>query len=284
MPYARFPLALTLVLVIVLLVGMTGQGQAQFVVYDDFSSGVIFPVKWYGSSIDGNSDGPSAEIIRRIEGGQLHLSVTSYGNNHSDSGTINNRVDLRLKDLGTAGGSGFITAIKTTVTVLAAKSQNCAANTGTGNVRAQIVGFFFNDGTGPAGMPLDRTGNIGAFINIQKQSDGAQQFVAGLFRCSDSGCGTTTAVGTNVTFTTTWAVNEPLNVNLTWKEGTGKFVFTAKGETHDFFYPVGLVNAGPPLNDFKGLRVSNFVENCNGVYKKGIMDALFDDVQVKRQP
>ena len=87
-----------------------------------------------------------------------------------------------------------------------------------------------------------------------------------------------------MTFTATWAVNEVVNVKVVWNEAAGKFSFAAKGETHDVFYPVGVVDNGPPLNDFKALRVSNFVENCNGAYKKGRMDALFDDFQVKRQP
>jgi hypothetical protein len=73
-------------------------------------------------------------------------------------------------------------------------------------------------------------------------------------------------------------------VRIVWREAAGKFRFVANGEVRDVFYPVGITAAGPPVRDFKQLDVRNFVENCTKKRKRAVMDALFDDVQVERQP
>ena len=41
---------------------LAGPGHAQFVLYDDFGSGVIDPVKWNSSSAEGSFNGIAAKI------------------------------------------------------------------------------------------------------------------------------------------------------------------------------------------------------------------------------
>jgi hypothetical protein len=262
---------------------MTEQGHAQFVLYDDFSSGVIDPSMWYGDSTGGNFNAPMTEMLRQIDNGQLHLATTSYGNNQSDTGTVTSRVHLKMKQLGANGGTGFITGIKANITMLDAKIGKCGPNTATGQARGHMSGIFFYDGT-PAGTN-DRTGSIGAFFNMVKHAPpiNGQTFVGGMFRCADASCSTTPTIA-STTFTATWVVGETVTAKLLWNKAAGKFTFTVKGETLDLFYPSGLADNGPAVFDTKSLQATNIVENCEGVYKKGISDVLFDNVQVRRQP
>jgi len=254
-----------------------------FVLYDDFSSGIIDPAKWYGSSVDGNFSGPMAEMSRRIEGGQLRLMMTNYGNTLSDSGTTTGRIDLRPKLTGVLGGPGFIVGMQANATILASRIQKCGANTSTGGARAQMLGFFFNDGTSTG--PDDRTGNIIGFINMQKNAPPLdnQVITAGISRCLIASCEQSTTLASQ-TFDATWALNETVTLRLVWKKANGKFTFVAKGETHDIFYPGGLIDSGPPITSFNALRASNFVENCAVGYKKGVTDVVFDGFSVRRQP
>jgi hypothetical protein len=290
MRHPRAPLALTLVLVIGLLVGLPEMGHAEFVLYDDFSAG-IDPAKWYGSSIDGNSDTPSTEVVRRVENGKLHLSITSYGNNHSGTGTPSNRVDLRPKLLGTRGGPGYITGMKVNMTVLGVKAQGCGPDNPQEQfisaARAQMLGFFFHDGT-PIAPTNDRTGTIGFSVALVKlaPSDytGLNQITGNMFRCLDAGCNSSTVIGNLIVFQSSWVPGEVVPIKLTWDNTGGrKFVVVAKGEKQVFPYPDALLDVGPAPVDFKALRVQNNIENCPTGYRKGVMDVLFDEFMVRRQ-
>lgn len=255
-----------------------------FELYDDFSSGTIDPAKWYGSSVDGNFSGPIAEMSRRIESGQLRLMMTNYGNTLSNSGTTTGRIDLRPKLTGVLGGPGFIVGMQVNATILASRIQNCGANTATGGARAQVLGFFFNDGTSTG--PEDRTGNIIGFISMQRNAGplSNQAFIAGISRCLIASCDQSTTLASE-TFDATWALNETVPIRLVWRKAASKFTFVVKGEAHDIPYPAGLVDNGPPITSFNALRASNFVENCAaGGYKMGLTDVVFDTFSVRRQP
>jgi hypothetical protein len=292
MPHSRVPLVLALVVVIGLLVTMTGQGQAQFVLYDDFSSGVIDPEKWSGNSLEGGFNGPSEETIRVIESGQLRLKLVSWGSASSNTGSVQSRQGLSIRQLGTPGGSGFITGLSANVTVLGANAQNCGANTSASSQgRAQIFGFFFNDGTGG---PTSNVGNILARIQLEKENNGTNQIVAFLSRCTNADCSNADVIampGNPVTFTTTWSTNAPVNLKLVWDEANGRFKFTATdlgtaaSEVQNIVYAGTVTDAGPPtFNDTKQVRLQNFVENCTAVRKRTLMDAVFDNVRVQRVP
>jgi hypothetical protein len=71
---------------------------------------------------------------------------------------------------------------------------------------------------------------------------------------------------------------------ITWHTSEGKFKFVANGEVQDLFYPVGLTVGGPPILNFKNIRVDSIAENCTSGRKKVRVDALFDNVEVRRQP
>jgi hypothetical protein len=280
-PRAR--LVLTLAVFIGLLATMTGQSHAQFVLYDNFDSGSINPQKWNGFIFDGGFAAPSAEWIRTIETGQLHLTLVSYGGTTSDTGGVFAGQGLNMKDLGVSGGTGFITGIKALVTILAAEAEACAANASPEKTdpRVQLSGRFFNDGTSTG--VNDQAGDVQAFLIIVKDGFGNNRINAGLQRCTNAACSSQSGIGGSQ-FTTTWLPNVALAVKLVWQNANGKFRFVVNSEVQDIFYPVGLTAAGPPVRDTKQVFVLNQVENCTAGRKKAKMDALIDQVKVSRQP
>ena len=85
-----------------------------------------------------------------------------------------------MKELGVPGGTGFITGIKAQVTILAAKAQGCSTNPesspGT-RARATSSGNYFNDGSSTG--PSDGTGDIGGFLQLQRDNDGCSTSLSG---------------------------------------------------------------------------------------------------------
>lgn len=284
------PLALSALLTAAGVVGMAGHGHAEFTNYDDFSGSAIDPDKWSGESVEGASVAPTARALRVIDHGSLRLALTSWGSDGSDSGSVVSRERLRMTQSGLLGGSGFITGMKATVTLLDAQTQDCAANPANAtSTLAQLLGWFFNDGTGG---PNNRTGNIIAGVQLVQGADGVKRIVPLFQRCQDSACNTASnnSLGGNV-FTTHWALNTPLTLELLWDESSGKFTFTATNpatlatESHDFVYQGTVTNAGPPtVVGFNALDVRNNVKHCSTARKRLTIDALFDTVQVRRRP
>jgi hypothetical protein len=286
--------ALTMILAAGLLAAVAGPTHAQFVDYDDFASGVIDPEKWQGSSVEGPFAGPTGKALRVVDNGSLRLALTSWGGNSGDSGFVTMRERLGMKQLGTLGGTGFITGVKAQVTVLAVDVQNCPANPDSGSstfnslrARAGFIGWFFNDGSGSA---TDRTGNILAGTQLFRGADGINRIEGNISRCLDAGCATTAFVA-GASFSTPWSLNTPLVLEFVWNAALGKFVFTVTNpqtlatESKDVVYQGLVNNAGPPtVGGFNALQATNSVKNCSSARKRVVMDALFANVQVQRQP
>jgi len=284
---------ITVVVAAGLLAGLAGPGQAQFVVYDKFTGGFIDPEKWHGISLEGNFSQPTAELVRAVENGALRLKLVSYGSNTSDSGTITSRQGLGIRQLGTLGGTGSITGMNATVTVLDAVVQDCPANPATGSsirARASLLGWFFNDSPGA----IDNTGNILAGLQLQKDADGVNRINPFVQRCETGTCSTVSnpvLTGNGVAFTATWSLNSPLILKLVWDQANGKFTFAIKdpvaltSESHDIVYQGILADVSPPVpGDFRQLRAQNSVKNCSTGRKQVLMDALFDKIKVQRAP
>jgi hypothetical protein len=94
-----------------------------------------------------------------------------------------------------------------------------------------------------------------------------------------------------VTFTTTWNLTAPVNLQLLWQKAKATFKFTATdlgtaaSEVQKIVYGGLVTDAGPPtFNDTKQVRVQNFVENCTAARKRTFMDVVFDNVAVQRMP
>src|SRR5437762_8667856 len=211
--------------------GLGGPSYAQFVLYDDFSSGNIDTEKWTGVSEEGTFDAPTTEAVRGIKNGSLRIGLVSWGGNASDSGSVRSRDGLNMRQLGTLGGSGFITALSAKVTVHIAEAQDCPTNPETdvpSRSRAQLIGAFFNDGTSAAAG--DRTGDIVAHIQVQKERNGANRIVASVNRCPNAACTPSSVplplANNPAVFAATWSLDTPLILKLVWDDVNGKFKFT----------------------------------------------------------
>ena len=269
-------------LVVGLVAALPPAGHAQFVLYDDFQNGIIDPEKWRGFIRDGTAAGPGAELIRRVEDGRLHLSLTSYGDAAANTGNAIASQGLFLKQVGQPGGSGFITGLKTTITVLAARAPDCSANPENSGPRVQINGTFFNDGSSTG--PSDRTGDIQVYLILLKNpATGGNTINVGVQRCGSPTCSPFENLAGGQ-FATPWSLHVPVAVKVIWQEAEQRFRFVANGETKDVPYPAGIEPAAPPAFDFKQAHLLNFVKNCTESRKKGKIEAVFDQFEVRRQP
>jgi hypothetical protein len=297
MSHSRLRIILTMFAAIGGLAALTGlSGAQEFVNYDNFNAGpLIDPEKWHGSSVEGDFGQPSTEWIRMIEGGQLHLALVSYGNNTSDTGTAGRRQGLSMRDLGTIGGSRFIIGMKAVATVLDAEIQDCPTNpdSTSARARAQLIGSYFNDNTGPGAD--DATGDIAVQFQLQKDPD-ANRITATLLRCapvpasqSCAQASTFAMPGNPVTFDLQWSVNTPVILKLAWQKAAHRFKLQATSagvlETKFIDY-TGHLDDSTALRgfDFKQVRVNNTADNCLNARKRALMDVLFDNVKVKRDP
>ena len=284
-PVSRsFSFLLAFAVAISVVAAWAGTGHAQFTLYDDFAGPSIDPAKWRGVSAEGSSSAPTAEAVRVVENGSLHLGLVSWGSDTSNAGSVRSRLGLNMRQLGTPLGSGSITGLRAHATVLAAEAEDCPANPETlapSQASTQLIGTFFNDGTGPVPPGSNRTGNILALFDLQKASDGAASIVASVRRCDDPGCESFPPIataGNPAVFTTTWTPNTPVVLKIVWKKGGGLFKFIVNGVESASIVYLPLSDAAAPVDDFKGVRLLHDVERCLGDRKSTRMEVLFDDI------
>jgi len=214
-------------------------------------------------------------------------------------GSFVTRQGLNIVQLGTYGTSGYINGLKAKVTVLETDVQHCLTSQESNApalAQAQLIATFFNDGTGPAAG--DTTGDILGIIELRQNKNGARTVFATVNRIPSNGAPSSTPIafaGNPVTFNTPWSPNKPLVLQMKWDQVGGKIKFvvtdpdpaTPSTETANvtYLYPGSpVVEAGPPITDFKSVRVRNTAENCVADRQRTMMDALFDNINVKRVP
>jgi hypothetical protein len=262
------------------LTAMAASGHAQLVLYDNFQAPRIDPDKWRGQETFAAGDNPNAEALRRIQNAQLRLSLTTYGETFADTGLQTGRFGLKVTH------PAVVTALQAQVTVQSAVVQTCAENPAAPRARAQMTGFFFNDGTS---LRLgDATGDISA--GIQKVRDRAlgNRIEAFVSRCADFDCFSNPNVA-GVTFTTTWRVGTPTTLEIIWQPAQDRFRFrvltnTGAQEVQTLSY-AGLVrdNEVPQALDFKRIVVTNSAENCSAGPTRAAMTILVDNVRVNAE-
>ncbi len=259
-----------------LVLGHPAVSDAQLVLYDDFSSGLIDPSRWFGSDTTGGSGNPTTEAVRLIKFGKLQLRLDQYGLNNSDGGTSVGRTRLSVTN------PTPITTMQAAVTVLSAEAEACSTNTdATGQSRAQIAGGFFNDGSSTGSS--DRTGDIIAIVQKDANAALGDVFEALIIRCANSSCSSTPIV-TSQQFTATWAPNQPHTLTLTWDAANHQFIYSVKpvlgGSRETITLPYTQSDSNSAVGPFRHLVVSNAAVNCNGSQKHAFMNALFDNVMV----
>ena len=260
-----------------LALGHPGVGEAQLVLYDNFSSGLIDPTKWFGTDGTGGVANPSTEAERLIKFGRLEMRLNQYGLSTSDSGSTTGLVHLRVTN------PAPITTIQASVTVLSGEADACPTNTSGAafTARAEVTGNFFNDGSSTGAGDL--TGDIFARVGLAVDATAGDVIQAAVTRCSNPACSSSSFVGSLQTFTGGWTINKPQTLTLSWDVANKQFVFSAqpsRGSVESHSIPYTLSDSSPSGGPTKALRIFNSAANCNGSQLHAFMDAMFDNVMV----
>lgn len=252
-------------------------------IYDAFSAPTINPDKWIGLESSGLAD---TEVYRRIVQGQAQLLLRTAGSNASDTGFTRASNRLRIGHRALLTGSPRITAMEARMTLLAAEVDTCATNlTPFSDARVQVVGVFFNDGTGN-NRPGDRTGDVSAGVIKAALSDARRLFLADVRRCADAACGTVVSVGVKL-FARSWAVGDTDLMRVVWNAAANNFVFTVNkvaGPSSHGSESVTLTYTGSdtalPKRFFNDFTQILSINNCTGGAVSAFMDLRVDNVQL----
>ena len=260
------------------LLGACGGASAQGLFYDSFSTPLINSEKWQGFE-----SGPDdTEVERRIVNGQAQLLLRTAGSTASDTGFQNASNRLRISHKALIDGTPRITVMEGRVTVFGAGVATCAANPTATHARAQVIGAFFNDGTGN-NRPGDRTGDVFAGLQKTMSSVGGNHVDAFVLRCTDPGCSTTASVVTaGGAFTRSWALGQPDTMNITWNSAANNFAFTINGpsgnETVTLSYTVA--DTALPKRFFNDFSSSFAIANCTAGPVSAFLDTRIDNVRL----
>ena len=245
------------------------------VLYDSFSDFTIDPNKWSGFEAESGGD---TEIGRRLTLGSLRMSYTAFGSNTSDSGRPGGTQGLSARN------ADAITAMQVDMTFLEATAQGCPANSQTSRARMQILGDFFNDGSGDP-MTSDRTGNYR--VGIQKVLDSSQgrRIEAFINRCENASCSTQPTLVSDV-FVTSWAPFVKDTLRVEWEPWNSQFVFTVNPgrRQEQIVLPYSAEEVVPAVLPFKNIDVSNSMANCTAGRRRSTSDGVFDNVRTNPLP
>jgi hypothetical protein len=211
--------------------------------YDDFSGTHIDPSRWH-----------TVEFGREIEQGRFRFSLSRRGSNDSN--------DLHFQN------PDVVTSYEADVTVTHVHNVNAFA-------RAQVTGYFYNDGTSGS----DQAGEVQA--NIEIRDDGsALRPTFFVRRCDDDPCNQyTTFVFDDSTFGTV-SLGETHRLGIHFESGKFTFRFDNQVEVFDAarFAPLAQptqyhLRTG---NRFKG--ISTRISGIDGPEEEAHIVAMFDNV------
>jgi hypothetical protein len=263
-----------LLIIPLVLLGFSGVSQA-LTLYDDFNVKPINPAKWSGTEDSAGPAAPNTESARKLAKQQLYITLTTWGRTDSNSGNAGNQGN-RLSVTNPIP----VTTIQADVTVKSAKVVGCAANTTSSRARAQVLGRFFNDGTSPG--PGDRTGDILAGMQSQRDSLTGDQILAFINRCTNANC-TTFTTSSSVVFAGSWVQGVANTMSVHWDKPNKQFIYTlnpgGSQEQHVLTYTFS--DANGPVVDFKQVAAKNSAASCTAPPRaNAIMKALFDNVML----
>lgn len=261
------------------LLGASGGVSAQGLFYDSFTTpALINPEKWQGFE-----SGPDdTEVERRIVNGQAQLLLRTAGSQGSDTGFLNASNRLRISHKALIDGTPPITLMEARVTVMGAGVGTCAANPTATHARAQVIGAFFNDGTGNK-KPGDRTGDVFAGVQKTMSSVGGNHVDAFVLRCTDPACATTaTVVTTGGPFTRSWVLGQADIMNITWNRAAKNFAFTVNGPSGNETVTLGYTvpDTGLPKRFFNDFSSSFAVASCTAGPVSAFLDIRIDNVRL----
>lgn len=244
----------------------TAWAQEKPALYDNFQALNLDPARW----VEG-------ERSRTIGSNNLRLLHRDWGSTASDSGSTTGPSWSETLARGAA-----VTQLRATLKVNAIDLTGCANNPTSTNVRARVIGSFFNTGNRSSGSSV---GDVLAQVWAVRHSNSAD--APGVLRvegwvgvCTSSDCNSNVQVGTTVPLGT---VNVGTNVTMQvdWDRANKQFLFSRdKGAPTAVSY-AGLDDSADPGSIFKNVSTRITVANCaSGPRTVGYIDARFDNVQV----
>ena len=247
---------------------------AGWVLYDDFKSGVIDPLKWIGQE----SGDVGRESARIITSQKLKLVERGYGNTDSNAGLPTVKTMLYLTN------PQNIRGIKATVKLLDLEVIGCDNNTSPVQIFARLMGYFFN--TGPQ-VPDSAANDVFALIGIRRFSDSIDpedtaRVEVRIKRCLDDACRLMDTWFTKDLGTIKKGQQAVLSVE--WDRTHHRFIFQRDLQKAVVFaydrkaYPDTLVST------YGGKRMDAYIEvpNCISPPRPtGYINALFDNVYIK---
>ncbi len=252
--------------------------DASLALYDDFRRKEINPAKWRGHEhfrvTPTGGRNPNREAVRQIGRKKLHLHLTTYGETSLNSGHGIGHFGLEVTN------SDLVTAMQADVRVEKAIAEDCAANDRSSRARAQIIGFFFNDGTSSG--PGDWTGDILAVIQKHLDSRGGRAILASIERCTTPNCSPSQAL--DVYVFGGWKLKRTDTLGLEWQPDLDRFVFTVNGQSMPLSYLGAWDDSLPPQGAGPDrFRIRNTAANCTDGRKKASMDVYFDNVRLNQE-
>jgi hypothetical protein len=288
------------------------------VLYDDFSSGELDRLRWWGYDyvIDGTSDsrrrliggyndepepdgisshGPNAavESVRRVVDGQAQVSVTAYkvGGVPREMTSGRGRSGLRLNRPALADHTPVVRTFRASVTVADVTAEPPGPGTRCGwqnAARVQVFGHFFNDGSSQG--PGDLAGDIFAAVSLERRVESTSTgpvvrdvAEARVGRCISGHCEFITWSATP--FTRGWTPGAAHVLTINWRPAANAFVFTVSGggipaESRTVTYVQA--DALPPRGYAYDLRAEVQPGLCDGdgqsIPQRASIDARFDNV------
>lgn len=261
-------------LVLCLSVTVPGHAAGGWTLYDDFSSGIINPDKWFGT--EGGKTG--RETKRIIVSEKLNLSERCYGGTDSNDGGSYSEQTLRITN------PSNIRGFRAVVKPVKFEAVGCDNNTTyTAWVFARLIGRFFN--TDPQ-SPDSSANDVYAYLVIERDSLSADpedtaRISAKVRRCIDDNC-----THYNTLF---WKdlgsieAGQSATLSLEWDKANHKFVFKRDKSTVVYAYDTKQYpDTFPPMFVSRALSVVSGVPNCtSGPRPTGFMNASFDKVYIK---
>lgn len=272
----RTPVVLAVML---LLLALSQAGVAQLVLYDNFNSQYIDPLKWSGFqfyspdqreavrelvSLPGTNGDPHSNHGRR-----LRIAERDYAINTDDIGGSGDTFGLEFAN------PTAITEASFTVTVNHAEAVACNSNSSQTVTDTEFRGHFFNTQTSPS----DQVGDIQAVISIARSPSDVRNAltVSGFVEsCADQYCGSTTPLDYHVLGYVQPGVASTLRIK--WDQPNHRFIFQLNRQPAVVSsYTVS--DTTPAFFPFKILDVGRVVAHCTTTPRAyTAMDAYFDDV------
>jgi len=235
-----------------------------YVTYDDFSSATLDPSRW-----------SAVEYARKVEGNAMRLVQRDWGLASSDSGSQTRYWSENITR------SGPITQMRATLRVNALEMTACAANGTATNVRARILGTFFNNGNRIAGNGV---GDVLAQVALSRLSNstdapGVLHVDALLAMCTTPDCSSSTTLGASVPLGTV-NVGTNIVVQMEWDRANKRFLFSRdKGTPTAVAYTVD--DSADPGVPFKYVGTRTTVASCaSGPQAYAHIDVRADNVAV----